>query len=149
MKMARLCTLMICAAGLLSHADANQIALGFNSVLTAPADGWGMVNNSNPLAGHSSLQGTPVLVAPANSGDPYVATNFNASAFSPVVKLTRADAPAYVAATTLSAPDTLEARFANSASASPAVNGLPASFTLEQAGAPNLNSIVTGSYYLP
>jgi len=150
MKMARLCTLLICAAGLLSHADANQIALGFNSVLSSPAEGWVMVNNTNPVAGTWSLQGTPALVAPANSSDPYVATNFNAAAFSPVVKLTNGDAPAYVAANTLSAPDNLEVRFStNATNASPATSGLPASFILEQASAPNLSAIVTGSYYLP
>jgi hypothetical protein len=150
MKMARLCTLLICAAGLLSHADANQICLGFNSLLTSPADGWVMVNNNNPLAGLSSLQGTPALIAPARSGDPYVATNFNAATFAPVVKLNKGDPATSVAANTLSVPDNLEVRFsANGASPSLAANGIPASFTLEQATVPSMSAIATGSYYLP
>src|SRR5258708_3391427 len=148
--MARLFSLLICAAGLLYHANANQIGLGFNSLLISPADGWVMVNNNNPLAGISSLQGTPALIAPAESGDPYVATNFNAATFTPVVKLTKGDAPASVAANTLSVPDNLEERFsANGASSSVAANAFPASFTLEQASVPSMSAIATGSYYLP
>jgi hypothetical protein len=150
MKIARLCTLLICAAGLVSHADANQIALGFNSVLASPAEGWVMVENRNPVAGTWSLQGTPVLVSPAKSGDPYIATNFNGAAFTPVVTLAKAEVPASAAANTLSAPDNLEERFsANGASASPAASGLPASATLEQASVPSLGAIVPGNYYLP
>src|SRR5258708_33776903 len=109
--MARLFSLLICAAGLLYHANANQIGLGFNSLLISPADGWVMVNNNNPQAGISSLQGTPALVAPAESGDPYGATNFNAATFTPVVSLTKGDGLASVAVTTLSVPDNHEQRF--------------------------------------
>jgi hypothetical protein len=150
MKMARLCTLLICAAGLLTHADANQIGLGFNSMLTSPAEGWVMVNNNNPLVGFSSLQGTPALSASPKSPDPYVATNFNATSFTPVVALTRTDAPASVAANTLSVPDNPEARLSsNDASPSPAASGFPASSILEQASVPSLSAIATASYYLP
>jgi len=149
MKIARLYTLLICAAGLLTHADANQIGLGFNSMLTSPAEGWVMVNNNNPLV-VSSLQGTPALSAPARSADPYIATNFNATSFTPVVTLTRTDAPASVAANTLSVPDNPEARLsANDASPSPVASGFPASSILEQASVPSMSAIATGSYYLP
>jgi len=137
MKMARLCSLLICAAGLISHADANEINQGLNSILTLPADGWVMVDNSNPLATAPSLLGTPALT-PAKEPVPYI--DVSSITFSPVLNLTNGNGPASLAPSTLSA--NLDVPFSTN-------SALPASATLEPPSVSNWNAIASGSYYLP
>jgi hypothetical protein len=141
MKMARLCTLLICAVGLASRADANEISQGFNSILTLPADGWVMVNNSNPLTTNSSLVGTPALTATKQPA-PYIDVSSYVATFTPVSNLTNGNAAASLAPSTLSAANNLDVPFSTN-------SVFPASFTLEPPSVSTLNAIATGSYYLP
>jgi hypothetical protein len=143
MKNARLFTLLICAVSLVPEASANITNQGFNSVFTLPADDATPVSNSSPLGAASWLQTTPSLNSVGQPVQPYLAANLDAPAFTPDnsgVKLSTNNPNVNLSTTSASFRDL---------GSLPAASAYPASAILDAPAIPDLNAILTGSYYLP
>jgi hypothetical protein len=118
---------LVCGAAAPARAS-DILTEGFDNIGTLGANGWAMINNSNPGGGLDWFQGnTGIFGSQSGASDSYIASNFNATGtiggnisnwlLLPELTVSNGDSLSFYTRSEAALPDRLEVRFsANGAS---------------------------------